>query len=463
MRTPHGRLSRRLLLAGGLMKTASASAAETTAATERDSMHAAQEEIWRRFIDRKHGTFYDYVTPQGEVLIPTPAECAAGKPNALGWSSPIENGAFFGGLYLDALCNRWRQTREEATARRARAIASGLIQLASIGSTAGFVARGISTDGASHYAASSSDQTFPWFYGLWRYCRSGLPTAAERAKGERLLERVITAIEANAWCMPCDRPKFGHFGRWLGGFAGSKGILTGAEPDFDAAARLLFVHRALHQITGEKRWLAGYHTLLRERASDSARSRLDVITAGVPYVPPGTPARFPASPAIWTSASSQAGLRALLELEDDPELRAAFQQGLSANARRVQPYIELAGSYDNASEANYTADWRPLNNQWSPQASIEEAVQLGNRQKPVWLALSPRRARETERMRDPLFAAWIVALSGDEAVLREARPAIRRALCHFDWKRLFTSLFFIAECAYYELSDAAPVARNAGD
>ena len=35
-------------------------------------------------------------------------------------------------------------------------------------------------------------------------------------------------------------------GRWLGGFAGSKGILTGAEPDFDAAARLLFVHRALH-------------------------------------------------------------------------------------------------------------------------------------------------------------------------------------------------------------------------
>ncbi|MBN8462045.1 MAG: hypothetical protein J0M01_04420, partial [Dechloromonas sp.] len=101
--------------------------------------------------------------------------------------------------------------------------------------------------------------------------------------------------------------------------------------------------------------------LLRERASDSARSRLDVISAGVPYVPPGTPARFPASPAIWTSASSQAGLRALLELEDDPELRAGFQQGLSANARRVLPYIELAGSYDNSQADNYTADWRPLN------------------------------------------------------------------------------------------------------
>ena len=160
MRTPHWSRSRRGFLAGALLNAASAPAAEATPVDERDSIRTAQEEVWRRFIDARHGTFYDYVTPSGEIRIPTPEECASGKPNALGWSSPIENGAFFGGLYLDALCNRWKQAREELVARRAKTIASGLIQLARIGSTPGFVARGISTDGASHYAASSSDQTF---------------------------------------------------------------------------------------------------------------------------------------------------------------------------------------------------------------------------------------------------------------------------------------------------------------
>ncbi len=351
------------------------------------------------------------------------------------------------------MCNRWRHGREAEIGRKARRIADGLVRLASVGKTPGFVARGISTDGHSHHAASSSDQTFPWFYGLWRYTRSGLPDATERGRVEQLLARVITAIEANDWRMPCDRKGFGYFGRWSGGFAGSQGILNGAEPDFDAAARLLLVHRAMYQMTGEKRWLEAYRRRLTERASDSARSRLEVIAAGVPYVPPGTPARFPASPAIWTSASSQAGLRSLRELEDDPALRSAFTKGLEANARRVMPYVELAAGYDNAAESRYTADWRPINRVWTEQREIGDAVKLGNEQKPIWLGLAPRRVAETERMRDPLFAAWIVALSGSKELLGQARPAIGRALRHYEWEKLFTSLFFMAECVYWELPD----------
>ncbi|MBL8214507.1 MAG: hypothetical protein JNK87_27540 [Bryobacterales bacterium] len=440
--------TRRTLLAAGAGLTLAAAGPGQAANAAVDAAHA---EIWRRFIDPTHGTFYDYAPPDGAVHLPTPEECAAGKPNALGWSSPIENGAFFGGLYLDALCNRWRRTRDARIAAKAKRIAQGLVKLATIGKTPGFVARGISTDGVSHHAASSSDQTFPWFYGLWRYTRSGLPDPGERTRVEQLLVRVITAIEANQWCMPCDRDGFGYFGRWSGGFAGSQGILNGAEPDFDAAARLLLVHRAMYAVTGEKRWLVAYKKRLTERASDSARSRLEVLAAGVPYVPPGTPARFPASPAIWTSASSQAGLRALHELEDDTILRAAFRQGLQANARRVMPYIDLAVRYDNGAPPHYTADWRPINRIWTPQQAIGDAVTLGNKQKPLWLELAPRRAAESEHMRDPLFAAWIVALSADKQLIEAARPAITRALGHFEWKRLFTSLFFMAECVQGEL------------
>jgi hypothetical protein len=425
-----------------------------SARPEWKAVQAAHDEVWRRFIDPKHGTFYDYAAGDGTVLIPTPEECATDKPNGLGWSSPIENGGFFGGLYLDALCNRWKRTRDKAAAGKARIIADGLVKLASIGSTPGFVARGISTDGVSHHVASSSDQTFPWFYGLWRYTRSGIPAASERANVERLLERTITAIERNNWCMPCDRKDFGYFGRWSGGFAGSQGILNGAEPDFDAAARLLLVHRAMYQITGEKRWLEAYRQRLTERAADSARSRLEVIAAGVPYVAPGTPARFPASPAIWTSASSQAAVRALVESEDDPQLKRAFQAGLVENARRVLPYIALSSKFDNSRVGEYTANWRPINRLWTRQSSIGDAVQLGNRQKPEWLALAPCRVQENERMRDPLFAAWIVALSGEKELVAAARPAIHAALQHFRWNSLFTSLFFMAECVYFEMPES---------
>ncbi|MBM4047100.1 MAG: hypothetical protein FJ279_18515 [Planctomycetes bacterium] len=134
----------------------------------------AHREIWRRFIGPQ-GLLYDYTALDGTALLPTPEECRTGKPNALGWWTPIENGAFFSGLYLDALCNRWRATQTRIAADEARKVAHGLLKLAEAGETPGFIARGFATDGRSHYAASSSDQTYPWFYGLWRYATSRIP------------------------------------------------------------------------------------------------------------------------------------------------------------------------------------------------------------------------------------------------------------------------------------------------
>ena len=65
----------------------------------------AHSEIWRRFIDPL-GIMIDFADMEGKVLLPTPEECRAGKPNALGWWSPIENGAMFNGLYLDGVILR---------------------------------------------------------------------------------------------------------------------------------------------------------------------------------------------------------------------------------------------------------------------------------------------------------------------------------------------------------------------
>lgn len=415
-------------------------------------MERAHQEIWRRFISPQ-GTFYDYVGLDGTILLPTAEECAESKPNALGWWTPIENGAFFGGLYLDALCHRWRATQDANIGKEARKVAAGLLKLAEVGATPGFVARGFAGDGTSHYAASSSDQTYPWFYGLWRYATSGLPEAAERQRVSDVMERVALGLETNCWKMPCDRKGFGHFGHWSGGFTGTRGTLSGAEPQFDAAVRFLFVLRALHQVTGKSRWMELYHARLAETPPGTDRTRLQTCAQGVRYVAPGDPPQYPESPPIWTSASSQAGLRALTEMEDDAATRAQFQRGLDANAASAARFIARSSGYDNENTLAFDINWRALNDLWKPQAEIGEAVQLATRQYSSWNKRSPRRVAEADGMRDPLFAAWIVSLSGNADLIAAAREDIRGALTHYRWERLHTCLFFMAECVYWQLHD----------
>ena len=112
--------------------------------------------------------------------LPTPEELRDGKPNALGWWAPIENGAMFNGLYMDAAVNRWKRTKSEEDANKARKLMEGLLLLNSISEVKGFVGRGVTTDGKSHYPMGSNDQTLPWFVGLWRYFDSGLATDEEK-------------------------------------------------------------------------------------------------------------------------------------------------------------------------------------------------------------------------------------------------------------------------------------------
>ena len=415
------------------------------------SVERAHRELWRRFVS-PHGTILDYTSLDGEVELPTAEECKNDKPNALGWWSPIENGAFFGGIYLDTLCKRWKSQPNETNAAEARKIAQGLLALAEIGRTPGFIARGMAADGRSHYAASSSDQTYPWFYGMWRYANSGLPSAEERQRFVATMERVARALEANDWKMPCERPELGYFGRWAGGFEGTTGILSGAEPQFDAAARLLFVLRALHQLTGDVAWLEKYRVRLQEKGPGSDRSRLQVCADGVQYVAPGEPPRYPESPSIWTSASSQAGLKALIEMEQDVAIRAQFQRGLDANASSALRHIRRFETYDNANTLTFDIQWRKLLETWKPQSNIGESVTLAKQQYRTWNKQCPRRVVEFERMRDPLFAAWIVALSGNEEILAKARGDIFAALTHFQWDRLHTCLFFMAETVGAEMA-----------
>lgn len=442
-------MSRRAVLAAGLgaFQPPAPPAPGERGVTE--SIEGAHEEMFRRFLDPDYGTTYDYAPPGGTVLLPTPQECRELKPNALAWWSPIENGGFFGGLYLSALSDRFRLARTAANERDARRVASGLVRLARIGGTPGFIARGVSTDGATHFPASSSDQTFPWFYGMTAYLMSGIVKGEEKRELVRLTEEVAEGLERNAWRMPCDREGFGHFGDWLGAFSAANTTLTGAEPHFDAASRLLFVHLAMYRLTGKRKWLELYRQRRDERPGESARSRLEICAEGVEYASPGTPARYPDHPPLWTSASSQAALRGLLRMDPDAHARPHYRKGLDANAARAAHYIDRYQGFDDRNQSAFEHDWRFLNGLWRPQSSIQDAVKLATAQVREWHKRSPRKVYECDFVRDPLFAAWIVNLAGKRASAGATKSQILRALTHYRWSSMHTSHFFMAECVYY--------------
>ncbi|RBP42640.1 hypothetical protein DES53_106349 [Roseimicrobium gellanilyticum] len=411
--------------AGGVSTQAAATSIETVA-------EEAHQEIWRRFIDKRLDVLFHYAGLNGEVTLPTADHCAAAQPNGMSWSTPIEDGPFFGGLYLDGLCNRWSVRRDEESAEKAHRIAAGLMKLAERSETPGFVPRGLGADGKSHYPASSEDQVFPWFYGLWCYVRSGLVSGSERTRIVEKLQSTAVALEGHQWRVPCARPEYGYRGTFV-------------RPTAHDAARFLFLLRAMHQLTGEERWLTQYHERLQEKVGPTMKSRLEICAEGLEYGGHGKGETY-----LWTHSMSQAALRALADAEADAATREAYRQGLTASVERAATHLERAGKYDSANQFAFDTDWRFLNASWKPQANCEEAIALGRAQLPLWADRNPRSPYEDDTVREPLFAAWIICLAGKDVQERLLGPKLQEMLTRYQWRGMYTATFFIAVNLAYE-------------
>jgi len=412
--------------------TAGARTARASSATEA-AIEIAHAEIWRRLIDR-HGIMLDFSELDGSVAIPEPDECRLGKPNALGWWSPIENGAFFNGLYMDAAVGRWRATGAAPDAQKARRLAQGLMLLASVGSVKGFVGRGFATDGRAHYPMGSDDQTLPWFYGLWRFLDSGIAAKEEKASIAAKLVEVADEIVRRKWELPAEDPF-----RTRGSFSGFL---------FYQAPRLLFVAKLIHKITGDPKWDAIYQTALRERGGEGNRSRLELCERGMVYDHGHGGRRH-----SWTTSNCVAAMRALWELEEDRAIRAALFAGLQASATVAMESLPIALKFDNDAEPHFESDWRKLNASWVPQASAREAQDLAEAQSRELRKLSPRRGQELSFVREPVFAAWIATLAPDKDSLQQREADLLHVLGHYRYDRLRYSQFFPAEAAWWRLME----------
>ena len=410
--------------------TAALACGEVQNARTKEAIEKAHRELWRRFIDPTWHTFYDHADLEGKVILPTAEECRADKPNALSWDISVTDGAMFGGLYMEAAIHRSKITRQAEDRQKVRRIASGLMKLATVGQTRGFIARGLCADGSAHYALGSEDQTLPWLYGMWRYVRSEISDEAERRQAKAKILEVMEALRSHGWKVPCDRPPFDY----RGAFAGFS---------WNAAPRLLFLVKMAADVSGDPRWEDLYRQAIAEKAPSGKASRLEICRKGM--------VSALQSHHTWTACPGVAGLRGLWELERDRTLKAAYEQGLKASAKVAAESLPLALQFDNNDRQKFLLDWRELNTLWHEQKSVSEATKLALEQLRLLDSLSPRRGYEARLVREPMFAAWVVSLCPDPAVLRQHAPAILKAIRHLRYDRLYISQFFPAESAYYRL------------
>jgi hypothetical protein len=387
------------------------------------AVERAHAELWRRFVD-KHNIILDYTDLDGRIIQPTPQDCREHKPNALSWGVPIEDGPMFNGLYLDAMCNRWKLTRNEADRAKARRLVDGLLFLSSVGNTPGFIARGVATDGKTTYPMGSNDQTTPWLYGLWRYMQDGLATPAERKELIGKFTEIVAVLDKNDWRMPCD----GGPSKYRGTFA----PLT-----WEAAPRLLFVMKAMSVLTKDARW--------EQRYREAVPQRLEICRTGMVFHPNQGKRHS------WTGSEGVICLRALWEMETDAKLRDAYAQGLRASAELAAKSLPLCREFNVNGTERFEHDWRVMNEVWKPQHSEAETVEVANAGLRVQGKASPRLVLEKNLMREPCFAAWVVTLCPDAALVAQHREAILEVITHYRCHRLYLSQFFPIESAWYRL------------
>lgn len=423
-----------LLIAGALFCCVAADGGE------RDDLLRRSAEL-RRTLERRFtspdGVLYDYAGPAGEVVLPTPEECTEGRPNALGWWTPIENGGFFTGLYLVGLCEEYACAPSEELRSAARRSVRGLVKLQDTEKAPGFIARGFGVDGKACYAASSNDQNFPWLLGLWRYLQTDIPAPEERRELVARIVRHAEALRANNWVIPGRRPGFDR-GWWLGG-------------GYHSAVHLATVTFIVADLTGDGEWRKMHDALLREKLSDG-RTRIEWIARGYPEI---------ASWSAWFTTGTQYAVRMLLERSADPELRMCYAESLLNTARPAAALIRLYRNFDPSAPREFTPDWRRMMPPWRPQTDGNEAQVLAMEQLKVWEKACPAVRIDKATLKPSIASAWIVLMSRDEALIGENLPEIHKAFRHFDPDRQFYgAVFFLENLAAELLRRGEPVASG---
>lgn len=365
------------------------------------------QEVFRRFIRMPYGHFLDYADDDGHAVIPTAEECRNIVPNMPGWWTPIENGAFFGGLYLRALIKRYEEIgcwlkEKERLAKDILIIERGLESLQDIGVRDGFIARGVADDGISHYPSSSEDQVVPWIMGMVAFMNSDLCQDKGTVR-ERLL-RTLNGLRKENWSIPCDYEDLTIYSNGWGN-----------STDFRGVCKYLYCTRLLAELTEVPEDLRTFEDLRDGKPADCIYTRKEIVAHGFAH----DMVRSTGLIQFWIDVCAHL---ALIDLAAwDPALAGYYDAGRKANGVTALTFTDDIAAYDNA-RGDFDPDWHKMLDEWMPfNGSLPENIAMALRQNKIWMAqVVPHRRMEHDILGNALFAAWIALTSGDRAIMDEA-------------------------------------------
>ena len=385
------------------------------------------EQVWTRFVRMPYGHILDCADENGHTVLPTAAEMRACVPNVLGWMTPVENGAFFGGLYLYGLCTAYDIRPDGKLLGEIKTITNGLFLLCDVGEKDGFIARGVGEDGISHYPFSSEDQVGPWLLGLWKLRNSRAADEALRTEIDKRLLRTLWGLQRAGYHVPTE---------WEGETRGSY-----AHDDWRGASKALFCAYVLSELDEKRR--DEYRTMSKEHPDDSLYTRVEIASHGFG----ADMVRETGLIQFWIDICAHLCLEELAAV--DEENRPAYLHGMKANGVVCEKFLDDYKKYDNQKKPVYEMDWRKLLPERKPWHSAREAMDEAGRHCGLFNQICPARSIEHALLGNMVFAAWIVITCGDPALEKRGYEKLLEAVHHVDWRTMRLSYAFAAEAAIY--------------
>lgn len=381
--------------------------------------------VWTRFVRMPYGHIIDYTDEDGNVYVPTPEECQRAIPNPLGWWTPIENGAFFTGLYLYALIEKYNRHRDEKTAAEIKILVKGLFLLQDVSRTQGFIARGVSHDGHSHYPFSSDDQFTPWVLALYSFYKCKLCENKDEVRS-RLL-RALCAVRDLGWSIPCEIEGLTHIG-W------------GNSPMWRCVCKMLFCARIIYELTNDKSDLEHYLSLAEGCPDGSVFTRLEIASHGYSH----DLVAFLGTKQNWICACSHFGLKELARLDKDNF--QYYKDGITSDGITALGVINDIKKYDNQ-RGGFDINWRRINHLWEDfNNDKSKGLDIARRENVYWQSeVVPHRKMEHEILGNALFCALIAITCENEKISSEAKKRLLTSCEQVDFDGLRLSYAFVAE------------------
>ena len=399
--------------------TGSEKATKTTAqyhSVSDEQLRAKAEDAWRaawdRFYDDRTHLFYDFVcsyAPEKRLAgLPTPEEIRQQNPNPNGWGTGMEDCAISGGLLLSMICDRFAATGDTGLRPFAGKAFAGLASLVTLGSSEGFVIRGVCpADARSHYCESSRDQ-YTWHaYGLWRYYHSPLSQPAEKATMRKIITAVCSRLErnvvaANNYCI----------GKETGAFDGLVDKMW--ENAAHEVARLPMIYAIGADLTGDSHW----SNLARRYSPEAAAKSKDASTK-IPYA----------------LLQQQVSLETLYQLEKSPELKQQWLETMRLVAGRAQVFFGNCLKYQPPPAGPISLDWRT----WPLRKSSRYLVPA----RPDFLVAEDRTIRE------PAEAALVQLLCPQPSLTPEQLRLMKQMIAQMDYAKVVFYGHYYTQAVYW--------------